>query len=44
LIARLAGVDAGDWFDPSVLAKSAPAASPITIRRGDQLEIELETR
>ena len=44
LVTTLAGVEAGEWFDPSVLAKLAPAASPVTIRRGDKLEIDLETR
>jgi len=44
LIAGLAGVDAGDWFDPAVLARLAGNASPVTVRRGDNLEIDLETR
>jgi len=40
----LAGVEAGEWFDPAVLAKLAAAASSVTVRRGDKLEIDLETR
>jgi protocatechuate 3,4-dioxygenase beta subunit len=44
LIAGLAGVEAGDWFDPAVLARLAGNAAPVTVSRGDALEIELETR
>jgi len=44
LVTTLAGVEAGEWFNPAVLAKLAPTASPVTVRRGDQLEIDLETR
>jgi hypothetical protein len=44
LVTTLAGIEAGEWFDPAVLAKLVPAASPVTVRRGDQLEIDLETR
>jgi protocatechuate 3,4-dioxygenase beta subunit len=44
LVTTLGGVEAGEWFDPSVLAKLAPAASPVTVRRGDKLEVDLEIR
>ena len=44
LVTTLAGVEAGEWFDPAVLAKLAAAASSVTVRRGDKLEIDLETR
>ena len=44
LLTGLSGIDAGDWFDPALLAKLAGNASPITVRRGDALEIDLETR
>ncbi len=44
LMAGLSGIDAGDWFDPAMLAKLAANASPVTVRRGDLLEIDLETR
>ena len=44
LIAALLDVEPNGWFDPALLAKVAPAASPLVIRRGDKLEINLETR
>jgi hypothetical protein len=44
LVTTVASVEAGEWFNPSVLTKLAPAASPVSVRRGDKLEIDLETR
>jgi hypothetical protein len=44
LIAMLGDVDAGEWFNPDLLARVAPAASPVSVGRGDKLEIDLETR
>lgn len=44
LITAVADIEPGDWFNPDVLERLAPAAAPVRIRRGDQLEIDLETR
>ena len=44
LITAVADIDPGDWFNPDVLARLAPTAAPVRIRRGDTLEIDLETR
>ena len=44
LITAIADIDPGDWFNPDVLARLAPTAAPVSIRRGDTLEIDLETR
>jgi hypothetical protein len=44
LITGVSGIDAGDWFDPELLARLAATAAPVTVRRGDALEIDLETR
>ena len=44
LITAVADIEPGDWFNPDVLARLAPTAAPVRIRRGDQLEIDLETR
>ena len=44
LIATIDGVDAGEWFNPALLGRLAPGAMPLAVRRGDALEIALETR
>jgi protocatechuate 3,4-dioxygenase beta subunit len=44
LIAAIDGTQDGEWFDPQLLARLAPGATPVTVRRGDALEIGLETR
>ena len=44
LITAVADIEPADWFNPDVLARLAPTAAPVRIRRGDTLEIDLETR
>jgi protocatechuate 3,4-dioxygenase beta subunit len=44
LITATADIEPGDWFNPDTLARLAPTAAPVRIRRGDTLEIDLETR
>jgi hypothetical protein len=44
LITTLTDVESGGWFDPALLARLVSSASPVTVRRGDKLEIDLETR
>lgn len=44
LITAVADIEPGDWFNPDVLARLAPTAAPVRIRRADALEIDLETR
>jgi hypothetical protein len=44
LITTLADIEAGEWFNPALLARLASAAAPVTVRRGDALEISLESR
>jgi hypothetical protein len=44
LITAIADIEPGDWFNPDVLARLVPTAAPVRIRRGDTLEIDLETR
>jgi hypothetical protein len=44
LITAVADIEQGEWFNPAVLARLAPGAAPVSVRRGDALEIILETR
>jgi hypothetical protein len=44
LITILTDVESGEWFNPATLATLASIASPVTVRRGDKLDIDLETR
>jgi hypothetical protein len=40
----VADIEPGEWFNPAVLARLAPGAAPVSVRRGDALEIIVETR
>jgi protocatechuate 3,4-dioxygenase beta subunit len=44
LITAVADIEPGEWFNPAVLARLAPGAAPVSVRRGDALEIIVETR